>query len=63
MFAQQINGATRDLPTALPCELFRESGVDMHAVSEKGWQKNPQARLCRLYLVGKSKSLLKQKWL
>ena len=32
-------------------------------VSDKGWQKNEEARLCRFYVIGKAKSASKQRWL
>ena len=32
-------------------------------VSGKGWQGNSKARMCRLYLIGKAKSLFTREWL
>ena len=32
-------------------------------ITEQGWNANPRARLCVLYIIGKAKSLIKGHWL
>ena len=32
-------------------------------ISERGWNANPRARMCVLYIIGNAKSLLKGQWL
>ena len=32
-------------------------------ICERGWNANPRARMCVLYIIGKAKSLLKGQWL
>ena len=45
---------------ATPEEIVAEA---VKLIKEHGWNANPRARFCVLYIIGKAKSLKKQMWL